>query len=370
MNLVTIVFRRCRLIALGTVFLVAPMASVSQAEIVAADTFTRADTGFGEIGDLGITEVGDFAWSELFIQNLLGDPDVGEIINGELKLHATHSIAFIDVGLSDLTASADMHFSGIAEFDEYANHMAGFMMRISDTEENKEYFNRAENEGTVMAFVLSSGGMMIGENRNGGFNWDYIDNPFNEGVVAFNEFGFPGELPTTINGAPYDANGNGRLDDDEPFHFAAVLSGTNLDLQINGETIISTSDLDIGPLARTSGVSANGFALLRHNTFFGLEQHFPHFDNLVIDSISAAFAADFDEDGDVDGNDFLLWQTGFPTASDASKIDGDADGDGDVDGDDFWSGKPSFRRLGPAPDRSCRSRPRSCCSAWRSSRSV
>ena len=42
---------------------------------------------------------------------------------------------------------------------------------------------------------------------------------------------------------------------------------------------------------------------------------------------------DFDLDGDVDGVDFGLWQSGYPTASGASL--GDVDGDGDVDGVDF-----------------------------------
>ena len=45
---------------------------------------------------------------------------------------------------------------------------------------------------------------------------------------------------------------------------------------------------------------------------------------------------DFDGDGDVDGNDFLKWQNGYPTgAGGAMVFDGDADGDGDVDGNDF-----------------------------------
>ncbi len=46
-------------------------------------------------------------------------------------------------------------------------------------------------------------------------------------------------------------------------------------------------------------------------------------------------SGDFDGDGDVDGVDFGLWQTGYPTASGALLSDGDADGDGDVDGTDF-----------------------------------
>ncbi len=60
---------------------------------------------------------------------------------------------------------------------------------------------------------------------------------------------------------------------------------------------------------------------------------------LKIDAIArripSPFDADFDEDGDVDGNDFLLWQVGFPTRQGAMRSDGDADGDQDVDGIDF-----------------------------------
>lgn len=52
--------------------------------------------------------------------------------------------------------------------------------------------------------------------------------------------------------------------------------------------------------------------------------------------------ADFDKDGDVDGDDFLTWQTGFGTTTGATQADGDADGDGDVDGDDFLKWQTDF----------------------------
>lgn len=48
---------------------------------------------------------------------------------------------------------------------------------------------------------------------------------------------------------------------------------------------------------------------------------------------TVATSADFDGDGDVDGSDFLAWQTGF--GSGTTLAEGDADGDGDVDADDF-----------------------------------
>jgi hypothetical protein len=57
---------------------------------------------------------------------------------------------------------------------------------------------------------------------------------------------------------------------------------------------------------------------------------------------SAAHPGDFDGDSDVDGADFVAWQTNFPTASGATLAQGDADGDGDVDGADFVVWQTNF----------------------------
>jgi hypothetical protein len=46
-------------------------------------------------------------------------------------------------------------------------------------------------------------------------------------------------------------------------------------------------------------------------------------------------AADFQEDGDVDGADLDLWADGFGASGSATHMEGDADGDGDSDGKDF-----------------------------------
>jgi hypothetical protein len=54
-------------------------------------------------------------------------------------------------------------------------------------------------------------------------------------------------------------------------------------------------------------------------------------------------SADFDEDGDIDGRDFLAWQRGYGTpALLATKSDGDSDGDGDVDGVDLAEWQESY----------------------------
>jgi hypothetical protein len=55
-----------------------------------------------------------------------------------------------------------------------------------------------------------------------------------------------------------------------------------------------------------------------------------------------AHPGDFDLDGDVDGADFVAWQTNFPKASGATRSQGDADGDADVDGADFVVWQTNF----------------------------
>jgi hypothetical protein len=61
-------------------------------------------------------------------------------------------------------------------------------------------------------------------------------------------------------------------------------------------------------------------------------------DNVLLELIDVAVSdnADFDEDTDIDGNDFLIWQRGNGIqAPDASHTDGDANGDLAVNGDDL-----------------------------------
>ena len=55
-------------------------------------------------------------------------------------------------------------------------------------------------------------------------------------------------------------------------------------------------------------------------------------DNLLFEEIASATVedADFDDDDDVDGADFLTWQRGFGLTGQPNKSTGDANGDGDV----------------------------------------
>jgi hypothetical protein len=67
-------------------------------------------------------------------------------------------------------------------------------------------------------------------------------------------------------------------------------------------------------------------------------------DDAAVDdtSLVRSIPGDFDADEDVDGADFVIWQTNFPKASGASLFTGDGDGDGDVDGADFVIWQTNF----------------------------
>jgi autotransporter-associated beta strand protein len=107
--------------------------------------------------------------------------------------------------------------------------------------------------------------------------------------------------------------GNLTAGDYELIQFAGALTGT-------------AANIALGTIPVSGGLSAS----------------------IVIDSnsvnlhVGASHAGDFDGDGDVDGADFVAWQTNFPTASGATLAQGDADGDGDVDGADFVVWQTNF----------------------------
>jgi hypothetical protein len=58
--------------------------------------------------------------------------------------------------------------------------------------------------------------------------------------------------------------------------------------------------------------------------------------------ITILIPGDLDGNGNVDGDDFALWQLNFPTQSGTPYANGDGDGDGDVDGADFVVWQTNF----------------------------
>ncbi|RIK82743.1 MAG: hypothetical protein DCC67_06805 [Planctomycetota bacterium] len=88
-------------------------------------------------------------------------------------------------------------------------------------------------------------------------------------------------------------------------------------------------------LAASSGDVLGSFATLVRPYFNGRTFE-PIYNATSVElEVTPGYEADFDEDGDVDGDDLANWKAGFGSPGSAVHMDGDADGDADVDGADF-----------------------------------
>ncbi|MBA3484594.1 MAG: hypothetical protein H0T51_22550 [Pirellulales bacterium] len=148
-------------------------------------------------------------------------------------------------------------------------------------------------------------------------------------------------------------------------------NGTNVSLEIGGVTAGTQYDrltivgnaslsgtLEVSLIGGFNPAAGHTFALLDWGTRSGT------FSSLQLPALAAGlawdtsllystgvlkvvtpglFAADFDEDGDVDGNDLVRWRTHFGAGT--THMQGNSDGDADVDGADFLTWQ---RQLGSA----------------------
>jgi hypothetical protein len=143
------------------------------------------------------------------------------------------------------------------------------------------------------------------------------------------------------------------------FHVAATyVPGTRMAVFLNGAMIAERLDPLGIPLALHSGTAnlwiGRQFSMASNVSWEGLIDEVAVYNTALSDAtILAHYNAgtsatppvhpgDFDGDGDVDGADFVAWQTNFPKASGALPTEGDADGDGDVDGADFVVWQTNF----------------------------
>jgi autotransporter-associated beta strand protein len=111
----------------------------------------------------------------------------------------------------------------------------------------------------------------------------------------------------------------------------ATLAFTNLNALTGSAHVIAQYGSLVGnPFTTVTGLPS-GYTL-----------NYNYQNNNQIALVATLHPGDFDGDGDVDGADFVAWQTNFPKPSGATLAQGDADGDGDVDGADFVVWQTNF----------------------------
>jgi hypothetical protein len=175
----------------------------------------------------------------------------------------------------------------------------------------------------------------------------------NTGTIRILDFASgPPNAPTTIvQSTPFPA---GSLTVNETYHLTFTATpgiGGVLDLSLTIKDTAGTL-IDEDGVVTISGTTP---AAASTGTFFGYRHRVGNngsnrtfdavYDNFAV---LPKFAGDFDSDGDVDGADFIAWQTNHPLESGATPAQGDADGDLDVDGADFAAWQSNFpSSLGP-----------------------
>jgi len=143
------------------------------------------------------------------------------------------------------------------------------------------------------------------------------------------------------------------LEPDVPFHVKYTLDGSTETFQwemTNLNTSVATQITFDDSSSNVSGGSATeadwpwgfgpfgaaidylGYNSLDFQQDFGNRTSEAYIDNLKVDnSLPGSEDADFNEDGEVSGADFLAWQEGFGMTGTAMLGDGDANSDGNVD---------------------------------------
>ena len=269
-------------LALGLI--VSSIASYSTAQTVNfQDTFSRPDDTV-----LGQTEVGGFDYIESSPNG--SQDDTALIFTNELYVTGyggvsgtAPGLAIIDADVADVDISATLRFQGLQDPSVAAtNNVAGFMLRRNGTATGAGFGPFLTgygpfNEGQIEVTMGPGGGFFVREVNDGVLNTVYHANPFG-GAATANSFSSPGQLPTTINGLPFDADGDGILEENEPFRLGANLVGNDLQIQINGATQL---DLKVSRSVPINFHSNAAFYKNRFTSNSALVPFNPGYDDLV-----------------------------------------------------------------------------------------
>jgi autotransporter-associated beta strand protein len=209
--------------------------SFQNARRAIADTFSRADGPLA--GDsLGRTEEpGGTDWSEFRPFDAVNN--AAAITNGELRLGLGTSdpmIALTAASWPNGLFTTRMRFGRVGAAGATVKNGCGLLLRRNITLRTGS--PSPDWSGAVHVLMTAAGGLFLRENYDSN---KYYKNPFTGGDYL--AYGAAGSLPASINGLPFDADGDGRLGDDEPFDLQAVLYGSRMQVLINGEPVMANN---------------------------------------------------------------------------------------------------------------------------------
>jgi hypothetical protein len=240
-----------------------------------ADGFDRAD-GIVPEDSLGQTEVGRADWLECRPLRAWPAPfgNIASVTNGELRLGTGNSdpvTALTAASWPNAMASTRMRFQRVEGSGATLKNGCGLLLRRS-------LCAGFDWTGTVYVIMTASGGLFIRENFDG--TTKYAKNPFT-GSGSYLSYGAAGSLPVTGGGAPFDADGDGRLGADEPFELTVLLYGKRFQVLVNGEPVAAVN------LTAEADAAADNTAGLLKNRLSGAnaESHDTYHDTFAVTNV-------------------------------------------------------------------------------------
>ncbi len=154
---------------------------------------------------------------------------------------------------------------------------------------------------------------------------DDIDNYVLEIDVTYVSSDLPGSLTSLGMHLTFESNLDGWSQDSP---FASISSPTDQTIRV---------EVPLSSFTLTAGLSSANFTIGFSGSWLGADDVILYLDRIALrdTTFTAPEDADFDNDGDIDGQDFLSWQRGFGISSNADTTQGDANGDGAVSESDF-----------------------------------
>ncbi len=254
-------------------------AGTTTAGVITSDSFDRPNSPTLGSTDNALGGTVTAPWQERAVGG--ASADTSDILDGRLRVfgegvylstNSNPGFAVVNHNMPAdyLNVSMDVRFGDLVGSGSSLKNAACLRLRMPGTSAS------VYDNGEIHVQFGPNGYLSLRERASSTWNQLYNWNPFTDTNTGWN-VGSAGSLPSTFGGMPFDVDGNGTLDFDEPFTLDAILYGTELNVLLNGVNVATVT-------ASAAPGSNNYFSFGKNRVSSGNTLTTPavYFDNLVM----------------------------------------------------------------------------------------